>query len=428
MRTDWDQVPVRRLVDYYIGGGWGKEEIDDTHTEGAFVVRGTDLPSAQFGDVSGVPYRYHKPANLSSRRLRPNDIVFEVSGGSKDQPVGRALLISESLLSSLGDAAMCASFCKLIRIDPEVASARFFFYYLSMIYNDRRIMEYQTQSTGISNFKFEAFLDGHHIPLPPREIQMRVAAVLAAYDELIENNLRRIEILEEMAQAVYREWFVNFRFPGHEHVGLVDSPLGPIPEGWEARKFGTIADEIKDGVDPSTVDADVRYVGLEHIPQESFTLTEWGSAADVSSRKWRFTSGDVLFGKLRPYFHKVVEASFEGICSTDAIVIRPANGFGDLALQVAFSKEFVAHAVATSGGTDRPRAKWADLANFGVVVPDAATRALFSRSVRPMVDLAAKLARQNANLRTTRDLLLPKLVSGEIDVSDLDIDTEWLAS
>jgi type I restriction enzyme S subunit len=252
--------------------------------------------------------------------------------------------------------------------------------------------------------------------------------VLAAYDELIENNLRRIEILEEMAQAVYREWFVNFRFPGHEDVPLVDSPLGPIPEGWEVGNFGDIAFEIKDGIDPKGVDPETPYVGLEHIPQESFTLIEHGSAADVTSRKWRFEPGDVLFGKLRPYFHKVAEAGFPGICSTDAIVIRAEQVFQDLALQTAFSKDFVAHAVSTSGGTDRPRAKWSDLAGFDLVMPDTHTNIAFSDSVRPMVDLAANLAKQNANLGETRDLLLPKLVSGELDVSDLDIDTEWLTS
>jgi type I restriction enzyme S subunit len=231
-----------------------------------------------------------------------------------------------------------------------------------------------------------------------------------------------------MAQVVYREWFVEFRFPGHEDIVLVDSPLGPIPEGWNARKFGEIASEIKVGVDPSAVDAAVQYVGLEHIPQESFTLTDCGSAADVSSRKWRFLTGDILFGKLRPYFHKVVEAGFDGICSTDAIVIRSENGFRELALQVAFSKEFVAHSVATSGGTDRPRAKWADLANFDLVVPGTTTLDGFAESVRPIVDLASNLARQNVNLRATRDLLLPRLVSGEIDVSELDLDTKWLVS
>lgn len=298
-----------------------------------------------------------------------------------------------------------------------------------------RFVGYFLESMGLDRYDGAAAVPGldrnvlHRLPIrwPSRPIQERVSAVLAAYDELIQYNLRRIEVLEEMAQALYREWLVNFRFPGHEGVRMVASHLGPIPEGWEARKFRTISEEVKYGVDPSTVGADVRYVGLEHIPQESFTLTTWGSAADVASRKWRFQAGDVLFGKLRPYFHKVVVACFEGICSTDAIVIRPLAGFGDLTLQVAYSKEFVAHAVATSGGTDRPRARWGDLASFDVVVPDTSIRGVFSRSVRPMVDLAANLAHQNANLRTTRDLLLPKLVSGEIDVSDLDIDTEWLS-
>lgn len=266
------------------------------------------------------------------------------------------------------------------------------------------------------------------IRLPPLPIQRKIAAVLAAYDELIENNLRRSEILEEMVQTVYREWFINFRFPGHEDVALVDSRLGPIPEGWTCGKYGDIALEVKDGVDPTGIDPDMPYVGLEHLPQKSFTLTEHGTAADVTSRKWRFRRGDVLFGKLRPYFHKVVEAGFDGVSSTDAIVIRAEGGFRELALQVAFSTEFVGHAVSTSGGTDRPRAKWSDLASFDMVVPVAETIAGFTDSVRPMVDLAGVLARQNANIRGTRDLLLPKLVSGEIDVSGLDIDTEWLAS
>lgn len=305
---------------------------------------------------------------------------------------------------------------------------------------DQRFLAYVFQSPPIQN-RLQARATGTtvrgikqselrqvEVPLPSLPVQRKIAAVLAAYDELIENNLRRIEILEEMAQALYREWFVNFRFPGHEGVELVDSPLRPIPERWVAGKYGDIAAEIKDGVDPAEAGPGVRHIGLEHIPQESFTLTEFGSAADVRSRKWRFRSGDVLFGRLRPYFHKVVEAGFPGICSTDAIVIRSSPDYRDIALQIAFSGEFVAHAVSTSGGTDRPRAKWADLASFEIVLPNNDVNTAFSEAVRPMVDLAATLARQNANLRATRDLLLPRLVSGEINVSGLDIDTDWLVA
>ena len=78
------------------------------------------------------------------------------------------------------------------------------------------------------------YLQAFEVRVPPLPTQRKIASILSAYDDLIENNTRRIAILEEMAQAIYREWFVNFRFPGHENVKLVDSPLGQIPEGWEA--------------------------------------------------------------------------------------------------------------------------------------------------------------------------------------------------
>lgn len=255
-----------------------------------------------------------------------------------------------------------------------------------------------------------------------------IAAVLTAYDELIENNTRRIQVLEDMVQALYREWFVEFRSSLLQQIEIVSSEHGPIPKGWRVVPYGTIADEVKDGVDPQDVDPQTTYVGLEHLPRQSFTMTESGFAYEVSSRKWRFRQGDILFGRLRPYFHKVALAWDSGISSTDIIVIRPKPGMEELALQVAFSPEFVGHAVATSGGTDRPRAQWKDMAKFPVVLPPDPVLLRFAELVRPLIDLAQNLARQNVVLRQSVDLLLPKLVSGEFDVSDLDIDTDWLVA
>ncbi|MCI0701436.1 MAG: restriction endonuclease subunit S, partial [Planctomycetia bacterium] len=308
----------------------------------------------------------------------------------------------------------------------EIAHPLYLFYYFA---SDQMVQLIRNRAIGAAVPGINlCILKALPVVLPPPDQQRRIVAVLAAYDELIDNNLRRIEILEEMVQAIYREWFVNFRYPDHEADELVDSPLGPIPNGWEVVAFGDLATEVKEGVNPDDVEPDTPYLGLEHIPRRSFTPTEFGSVDSVASRKWRFLPGDILFGKLRPYFHKVVEAPVAGVCSTDAIVMRPREERRDLALMVAFSAEFVAHAVGTAGGTDRPRAKWSDLEKFQVALPPHGLIARFSEVVRPMVDLAANLARQNANLRATRVLLLPKLVSGEIDVSDLDIDTSWLAA
>jgi len=150
---------------------------------------------------------------------------------------------------------------------------------------------------------------------PPLPTQRKIADILSAYDDLIENNTRRIAILEEMAQQLYQEWFVHFRYPGHENVPLVDSELGPIPEGWEVKRLGDIAREVRRSVDPSELDQETPYVGLEHIPRKSITLQEWGSIASVTSTKLKFCKGEILFGKIRPYFHKVIVAPFDGVTS-----------------------------------------------------------------------------------------------------------------
>src|SRR5690606_17794433 len=114
-------------------------------------------------------------------------------------------------------------------------------------------------------------------------------------------------------------WFVRFRFPGHESVPIIDTPDGPLPQGWTWEYFGNIAHEVRDTVSPEAVEPGTPYVGLEHLSRRSTTLAERGNVDSVTSLKARFQRGDILFGKIRPYFHKVAWAPYEGICSTDAI-------------------------------------------------------------------------------------------------------------
>jgi type I restriction enzyme S subunit len=267
--------------------------------------------------------------------------------------------------------------------------------------------------TNLSRLKFD---------LPSVEEQHAVVAVLGAYGDLIENNSRRIQILEQMAQAIYREQLVGFRYPGHEEVPLVDSDVGLIPEGWEALELQDLVEEVKRGVDPSSVPGETPYIGLEHMPEHSIAIAEWGKASDAGSRKFRYEAGDVLFGKIRPYFHKVGIPPVEGICSTDAIVIRPRSPeFAGLALAVASSNDFVAYAVQTSNGTKMPRANWDVLEHWPVAVPPPPLREQFADYMACTVDLIHRLVMTNRNLRAARDLVLPHLISGEIDVSALNL-------
>jgi type I restriction enzyme S subunit len=113
---------IKDCLAFYIGGGWGVEDYKEGFTEPAFVIRGTDIPDAKKGEIKGVPFRYHKESNLASRIMKAGDIVFEVSGGSKGQPVGRSLLITEKMLQQFGKPVMCASFCKMLRSNEKVTS------------------------------------------------------------------------------------------------------------------------------------------------------------------------------------------------------------------------------------------------------------------------------------------------------------------
>lgn len=151
-------------------------------------------------------------------------------------------------------------------------------------------------------------------------------------------------------------------------------------------------------------------------------MSDWGRADEVLSAKLVFRKGEILFGKIRPYFHKVCVAPVDGVCSSDTIVLRAKRvEYFAVALMCVSSDEFVDHATQTSQGTKMPRASWSVLTNYSLAMPPAALLQSLGGLVCPIVCLTQNMAMRNRNLRQTRDLLLPKLVSGEIDVSDLDI-------
>jgi len=242
--------------------------------------------------------------------------------------------------------------------------------------------------------------------------QQRIADILTAYDDLIENNRRRMALLEDAARQLYREWFVRLHFPGHEHTRIVKGVL----DGWDVRVLGDVCDDVRDAVDPAQLEPDTPYIGLEHMPRRSITLFEWGRAEDVSSTKLRFREGEILFGKIRPYFHKMGIALVDGVASSDAIVIRPATpNLACLVLLTVSSDPFVA---ATSQsmkeGSKMPRADWKLMKQYPVPVPPSGLLQAFNFVIEPMLAQLKTLVLQNRGLRTARDILLPRLMNGEL--------------
>jgi type I restriction enzyme S subunit len=265
--------------------------------------------------------------------------------------------------------------------------------------------------------------------------QRGIAHILGTLDDKIELNRRMSETLEAMARALFKSWFVDFdpvrakaegRDPGLPPpladlfpARLVDSELGEIPEGWEVGTFGDIAEHPRRSVRPGEISSDTPYIALEHMPKRCIALSEWGIGDGLESSKYEFKRGEVLFGKLRPYFHKVGIAPVDGVCSTDIVVVAPRARvqFG-VVLGHASSAEFVKYTDAGSTGTKMPRTSWEQMARYEIALPPEAVAAAVTDLIQPSVDRIVAGVHESRALAALRDTLLPKLISGELRVKD----------
>jgi type I restriction enzyme S subunit len=285
------------------------------------------------------------------------------------------------------------------------------------------------------------------VEAPPVHVQDRIAAVLTAYDQLIENNLRRIEVLERMAQALYREWFVDFRFPGHGDVALVESPLGAIPEGWAVRSVVDLAGGVSEVVGGPFGSK----LGRNDYVKSGVPVvrgTNLNGPLGWDEREFVFVSND-KFEELRGNSAQPGDIIVTQRGTLGQVGLIPTSApWGQLVVSQsqmrvrvdprASSALFVYHSLrwpstnkrlvdhAMSSGV--PHINLGILRDFRLAVPPLPLAMAYDELVLPMRRLAENLSLQNANLKSTRELLLPRLMSGELDVSELDIDTEWLAS
>jgi type I restriction enzyme S subunit len=326
-----------------------------------------------------------------------------------EAPLGEVAILRDDVRIALAQRII------LLRAKPGLLDPLYLFYALQSDFGQGELKA-RASGTTVLGIK-QSELRKVRVPIFPLPVQQRIAGILSAYDELIENNQRRIRILEDMARSLYREWFVHFRYPGHESISLVDSPLGQIPQGWEVKKLGDIAEDMRRNIPKGQLNEPQPYVGLEHIPRRSLALDSWENASELGSNKLAFKKGEILFGKIRPYFHKVSIAPFDGLCSADTIVVRARQPeHYSIVVGCVSSDEFVAHATATSNGSKMPRANWSVLVEYPVAIPALAVSRQFSAVVEPAIQQMQTLIFQTANLRCTRDLLLPRLLSGQIDV------------
>jgi type I restriction enzyme S subunit len=284
-----------------------------------------------------------------------------------------------------------------------------------------------TTNLSLSREDFLAF----ELPAPTAT-RRELVATLETIEHRIDLLRQTNTTLESIAQALFKSWFIEFdpvraKQAGREPEGIdaataalfpaefQESALGLIPKGWTEGVLGNVCTNPRSQAKPGQMPSDTPYVGLEHMPRRRIALDEAGTAEGLESGKFWFERNDILFGKLRPYFHKVALAPCRGICSTDILVIRPLQDhYLGFVTMHAFSDELIAHTTLLSNGARMPRTSWHDIEAFKVVLPDAAIVEAFGRVSRPLFERIYSNIEAARTLAKLRDALLPRLISGKL--------------
>lgn len=434
MGNSWTNVTVAELAaespHALATGPFGSAIGSDTfRTSGVPVIRGSNLSTDVGRRLVEDDYVYldeAKASEFSRSQARPGDLVFTCWG-----TIGQVGLVDAR---ASFDRYIVSNKQMKLTPDARKASSLFLYYVFSGPLLSEAI---RSSSIGSSVPGFNlGQLRSVSVALPPLPEQRAIAHILGTLDDKIELNRRTNETLEAMARALFKSWFVDFdpvhaKKAGRKPEGMdaetaalfpddfEDSEMGKIPRGWRCGALSSVCSDSRSTVYPNEIDPETPYVGLEHVPQRKMVLEVWGKAASISSQKSRFQEADVLFGKLRPYFHKVAVAHFAGVCSTDIVVVRArVPQFFGLTLGHLSSDAFVAYTTAGSDGTRMPRTSWDRMSKYGIVIPGEASARAHSQHVRGLVQRQVATVGQSQTLAALRDALLPQLLSGSLRVPE----------
>ena len=368
----------------------------------------------------GIAYPFIEMANVGSYQREPENVDTKVySSGSRfadgDTIIARITPCLQNgkgfYCHNIGEGFGSTEFI-VLRPKDQTVDSRYLYYLMQTNYIREKMIKSMVGASGRQRVNNDVFTS-IDISFPKIEIQRRIADILSAYDDLIENNRKQIKLLEEAAQRLYKEWFVDLRFPGYEHTKITDG----VPEGWKAATLGDICSIRKNTLSPSKIDSGLPYIGLEHMPRKDICLSEWGDSSEVNSNKFRYYEDDILFGKIRPYFHKVGFAINNGMASTDAIILKSENGLWALLLMTVSSIDFVNYtSQKCKEGAKMPRADWNQMKAYPILIAHVGVQKLFENQIYIITRNIKALALQSRILAEARDRLLPKLMSEEVEV------------
>ena len=385
----------------------GIYKTKEFHGRGSRIVNMGEM----FG-YSFISNQDMKRVELSERELESNSLE------DGDLLFGRRSLVEAgagkcSLVVEPSDSLTFESSIIRVRLNKEAANPRFLYYYFLSPQGRGRVRSI-VSGTNVKGIRGS---DLKRLPVasPPKCVQDAIAATLTTYDDLIETNQRRMALLEESARLLYSEWFVRLRFPGHEHTRITDG----MPEGWEQKTLGDVA-HINQTNLGSTYDGEIEYIDIASVTPGAINETTPYDFRDAPSRARRVVChGDIIWSCVRPNrrSHAVVWQPPENlVASTGFAVITPISLSTSFLYQAVTTDLFVGYLENHAKGAAYPAVVAGDFERAKILVPSPVLSNAFNEFAEPLLTEAHNLRAQNQKLRAARDLLLPRLMSGEIAV------------
>ena len=410
----WAHVELGEVAGFRNGINYNKQNFG----KGIPVISVKDFWERSFPQYDSLEEINPNGVVRPEHALKDGDILLVRSNGNREL-IGRSLFIRNLPARPVTHSA----FTIRVRFTSRLADPRFFAYlFRSPII--RQVLSAQGNGANISNLN-QDILTRLRVALPPLRAQQSIAAILSAYDDLIENNTRRIAILEEMARRIYEEWFVRFRFPGHKGMRMVESELGLVPEGWAIESVEDVTETLGGGT-PSKTESDYWdggdinwYSPTDLTGARTVFMEESASkitALGLAKSSAKLFPGNSVMMTSRATLG-VIAVNTTPACTNQGFIVCVPSDRMPLWLLFHWLKANESEFEGLATGATFKEITKGVFRKINVAVPTGQTAAAFERVVAPMMDLVLRLERKNRNLRTTRDLLLPKLISGELDVS-----------
>ncbi len=451
MVNKWQEVSLGDIFDVKHGFAFKGEFFTNEDSPTVLVTPGNFAVGGGFQNPKPKFYDGPLPEDYI---LKPGEIIVTMTDLSKQaDTLGYAAIVPQDENLWLHNQRV-----GLLEFKESVASDPVFINYLLRSHEYRSWVVGSASGTTVKHTSPNR-IQSYKCRIPPIEEQRTIAHILGSLDDKIELNRRMNETLEAIAQALFKSWFIDFgpvidnalaagnpipeeiqpRAAIRESLDDARKPLpddvrglfpeefgfaedvGWIPKGWEGGCIGDIGENPRRGIQPTEIESGTPYIGLQDMPQQSISLSSWGNSDSVESTKFKFNRGEILFGKLRPYFHKVGIAPVGGVCSTDILIVLPkAEEWFSVLLGHLTSVEFIEYVTRSSSGTRMPRTNWKDMSDYEIAIPPESLARVLTKQLQPQIEKLLLNIKQSRELEKLRDTLLPKLLSGELRIPDAE--------